>query len=169
MKKLVIVLAAVAALFAVSFSAIAEEYDALRTIFLGLSFETTAADIEAAIAEYNLEYTSRDYNGSPKHTCYKLGYEEGVVLQKYADSGDYLTIDFNRKDGTFMCAVYFDNEAFVEAILFNYGHYFELHEKEPGGPNSGYYSLAPGKEYERCESAGEAIRLIDEKGEAGAQ
>ena len=163
MKKLIAIIAAVVAISVALVPAVAEvPADALGAIFLGLSFETTPEEIEKAAADYGLEYTKQNYNGSPKKTCYNLAYTEGAALQRYADSGDSMEIVFSRADGSFMYAVYSNEAAFVSAILFNYGSYFDLRAKEPGGPESGYYSQVPGKEYTKCASAEEALRAIEE-------
>ena len=51
-------------------------------------------------------------------------FEEGAALQRYADSGDTLEVSFDKNDGTILYAEYFNNEAFMETVYYNYGTYW---------------------------------------------
>ena len=119
-------------------------YDKLQNLFLAFSFETTEDDLLKWIDENGLEYTAKDYNSTPKKMTYKIAYEHDVSLQKYAESGDYIEISFNKVDGTFMYAEYFNNNAFKTALLYNYGTYWEFRENEGNNKYSGYYYHKPG-------------------------
>lgn len=134
--------------------------DPLVKLFMRLSFNTTKSDVENYIESNNLKYTVNNYNGSPKNTVYKIAFTEGAALQRYADSGDDLEIEFSREDDSFMFAVYFNQKHFMEAMLFNYGSFFDLRAKQPNNENSGYYYSYPGDDYIRCESAREAIEGV---------
>lgn len=119
------------------------EYDDLQSLFLVSTPSMTMEDIESAIQRNNLEYTRQPYNGSPKKICYKIAYEKDVAYQNHAKSGDYLTICFNSEDGTLLYAEYFNNSTFCEALLYNYGIYWDFMEKEPNNVYSGYYYHNP--------------------------
>nr|DAE64169.1 MAG TPA: outer membrane protein assembly factor [Caudoviricetes sp.] len=120
------------------------EYDKLQQVFLAINFETKEDDILKLIKDNNLEYTVEEYNGSPKCNTYKLAYEEDVSLQKYADSGDYIKVSFNKDNGSLMFVEYFNNELFKTALLYNYGVYWNFSEREPNNEYSGYYYYKPG-------------------------
>jgi len=120
-------------------------YDRLQSLFLSFSFETTENDLIEWIEENDLEYTVEQYNGTPKTVHYKIAYEENVALQKYAESGDHIELSFNKEDGTFMYAEYFNYTAFKTALLYNYGTYWDFREKEGNNKYSGYYYHTPGE------------------------
>lgn len=77
------------------------EYDALQQVFLALSNDTTIEDLYSLIADNDLEYTSQDYNGTPKKTAFKLAYSPDTALQKYAETGDHIKVDFDKQTGHF--------------------------------------------------------------------
>lgn len=120
------------------------EYDNLQKVFLAVSKGTTENELLRLIEEYGLEYTAQDYNGTPKTNHYKLAYEHGVALQKYADSGDSLEISFNKEDGSLLYAEYFNQASFMNAIHYSYGTYWDFREKYPDNSYSGYYYYKPG-------------------------
>lgn len=119
-------------------------YDKLQKVFLAVSFDTTENDIQQLIKENDLKYTVKEYNGTPKSNVYKIAYEDGVAVQSYADSGDDLEVTFNQDDGTLMFAEYYNDKSFSDAILYNYGTYWEFSEKKPDNKYSGYYYHVPG-------------------------
>lgn len=96
------------------------------------------------IEEYEVAYTAEDYNGTPKKRCYNIAFEEGAALQRYANPGDTLEVSFDKNDGTILYAEYFNNEAFMETVYYNYGTYWDFGEDEPGNVYSGYYYYKPG-------------------------
>ena len=67
------------------------EYDALQRMFITFTLNTTEEDVMNLINEYGLEYSSKEYNGTPKSIKYKIAYDKGVTPQRYADSGDHNT------------------------------------------------------------------------------
>ena len=55
------------------------EYDALQQVFLALNNDTTIEELNSLIVDNDLEYTSQDYNGTPKTTNVKLAYSQKQV------------------------------------------------------------------------------------------
>lgn len=121
-----------------------KEYDNLQTMFLSIDKDTTEDDLLKLIEEYDVAYTAEDYNGTPKERCYNIAFEEGAALQRYADSGDTLEVSFDQNDGTVLYAEYFNDEAFMDALYYNYGTHWDFSEDEPGNVYSGYYYYKPG-------------------------
>lgn len=122
-----------------------KEYDSLQKVFLAITKDTTEEALVTLIDEYGLEYTVKGYNGTPKTNSYKLAYEQDIALQRYADSGDYIKISFNKEDGSLMYAEYFNDISFKNAILYCYGTYWDFREIEPNNNYSGYYYYKPGE------------------------
>ena len=104
-----------------------KEYDNLQKMFLAIDKDTTEDD-----------------NGTPKERCYNIAFEEGAALQRYADSGDTLEVSFDQNDGTVLYVEYFNDEAFMDALYYNYGTHWDFSEDEPGNVYSGYYYYKPG-------------------------
>lgn len=123
------------------------EYDALQQVFLALSNDTTIEDLNSLIADNDLEYTSQDYNGTPKTKKFKLAYSHDTALQKYAEVGDSLEVDFDKQTGAFLYAEYFNQNAFKAAIYYNYGTYWDFREKEANNVYTGYYYHKPGDDH----------------------
>lgn len=121
-----------------------KEYDNLQMMFLSIDKDTTEDDLLKLIEEYDVAYTAEDYNGTPKERCYNIAFEEGAALQRYADSGDTLEVSFDQNDGTVLYAEYFNDEAFMDALYYNYGTHWDFSEDEPGNVYSGYYYYKPG-------------------------
>ena len=120
------------------------KYDKLQQLFLSINIQTTENDLIQYSENNNLEYTIEEYNGEPKKKTYKIAFKEAVALQKYADSGDYVEVTFNNEDGSLMYMEYFNNKKFKNAILYNYGTYWEFMEKEAHNKYTGYYYHKPG-------------------------
>lgn len=121
-----------------------KEYDDLQKMFLEIDKDITEDELLKLIEEHGVAYTAEDYNGTPKERCYNIAFEEGAALQRYADSGDTLEVSFDKNDGTILYAEYFNNEAFMETVYYNYGTYWDFGEDEPGNVYSGYYYYKPG-------------------------
>ena len=121
-----------------------KEYHDLQKMFLAIDKDITEDELLKLIEEYNVAYTAEDYNGTPKERCYNITFEEGAALQRYADSGDTLEVSFDKNDGMILYAEYFNDEAFMDAIYYNYGTYWDFREDEPGNTYSGYYYYKPG-------------------------
>lgn len=125
-------------------SEITVEYDNLQKVFLAITTKTTEDDIKSMIKEYGLEFSAEDYNGTPKKTCYKIAFDENVTPQKHADSGDYIEVSFSKEDGSLLVADYFNENSFMDAILYNYGIYWDFREESPNNDYAGYYYHKPG-------------------------
>ena len=121
-----------------------KEYHDLQKMFLAIDKDTTEDDLLKLLEEYEVAYTAEDYNGTPKKRCYNIAFEEGAALQRYANPGDTLEVSFDKNDGTILYAEYFNNEAFMETVYYNYGTYWDFGEDEPGNVYSGYYYYKPG-------------------------
>ena len=119
-------------------------YDTLQQVFLAIGLDITEEDVLDLIEENSLEYTANEYNGTIKNRVYKIAYEEGVALQSHADSGDYIEVEFGTSDGSFLYAEYFNEKAFREVLLYNYGTYWDFREKEGNNDYTGYYYHTPG-------------------------
>lgn len=119
-------------------------YDTLQQVFLAIGLDITEEDVLDLIEENSLEYTVNEYNGTIKNRVYKIAYEEGVALQSHADSGDYIEVEFATNDGSFLYAEYFNEKAFREVLLYNYGTYWDFREKEGNNDYTGYYYHTPG-------------------------
>ena len=117
------------------------DYDALQTIFLKINYDTTEKDIEKYIKDYKVEYTKNEYNG---YNIFKLAYDN-KELQRYADAGDNLEVQFSQKDGSLMLAEYDKYDTSMIALLYNYGNHWELQFKKPNNKYSGYYYYTPGE------------------------
>ena len=121
-----------------------KEYDDLQKMFLEIDKDITEYELLKLIEEHGVAYTAEDYNGTPKERCYNIAFEEGAALQRYANPGDTLEVSFDKNDGTILYAEYFNNEAFMETVYYNYGTYWDFGEDEPGNVYSGYYYYKPG-------------------------
>ena len=119
------------------------EYDDLQTMFVGITTETSEEDIQATIDKSGLPYTSEEYNGDPKKVTYQVAYTEGVAKQKYGDTGDYVSVSFSQEDGSLLNAEYFNAKAFKDAVLYNYGVYWDFNF-EKDNDYAGYYWKKPG-------------------------
>ena len=155
------------------------EFDTLQNIFININENTTASDLETFIEQYSLAYTVEDYNGSNivrKITTYEIAYTEGAARQRYADSGDYIKVSFNKSDGSILHAVYSDVKSWKSALFYNYGIWFSFQLDSPS-EYTGYYVVAPfekedgivikydnGHEtttnYFKCDSAEDSIKAV---------
>lgn len=119
------------------------EYDALQIAFMTLSFDSHMADIEKIIEESNLEFTKENYN---EKLTYALAYDENVARQKRGFSGDCLEIIFSREDGSLMYAEYTKRTSnkLMNALLYNYGTYWDFRFETPQNQYSGYYYYRSG-------------------------
>ena len=121
------------------------EYDALQIAFMSLDFNSSMADVDRIIEENNFEFTKENYNGTPKCVRYRLAYEKDVARQKRGSSGDSLDIEFSSEDGSFMYAEYTTYvSGFMNALLYNYGTYWDFRFETPQNEYSGYYYYESG-------------------------
>ena len=119
-------------------------YDSLQNVFLAITTATTEDDVKNLINEYGIQFTSAEYNGTPKKVTYKLAYDKDVAIQSHAAEGDYMQISFSKEDGTLLTVEYFNSKSFMIAVLYNYGTYWSFREKEPNNSYTGYYYYKPG-------------------------
>ena len=52
---------------------------------------------------------------------------------------------FSKEDGSLLIAEYFNEASFMEAILYNYGVYWDFREDTPNNEYTGYYYHKPGE------------------------
>ena len=78
--------------------------------------------------------------------CYNIAVRRKVQrFQRYAKSRRYSGgIFLIKMMATILYAEYFNNEAFMETVYYNYGTYWDFGEDEPGNVYSGYYYHKPG-------------------------
>jgi len=115
------------------------DYDALQNIFLSLSVDSTVEDLESLITQYDLPYTSEEYNNGETIT-YVIAYSEDSARQHHAESGDNLDVSFCLKDNTLMHADYSTTSNTGSVLLYNYGTWFSFREDEPSD-YTGYYFI----------------------------
>ena len=111
------------------------EKNKLQIIFTMLTPETTIEDVKNFIDEFSLNYTMGEYSDS---ITYKIAYSEEAAKQKYAKEDKYLKIDFDNENEVFMYATYSNHDGNI-TLFYNYGTYYDLREKAPQNPYSGYY------------------------------
>jgi hypothetical protein len=158
------------------------EYDTLQKLFMIVDVDTTIEDIENYISENSLSYTLDEYNtiGGDKELQYKIAYTDGVALQKYADSGDYIEVSFAKTDDNHILVANYVKATQIgyTGIFYNDGTWYDFSGKEKmDGDYIGYYiDDTFGKEkgieitynngnktstnYFKCDSAEEVIQKI---------
>lgn len=125
-------------------------YDALQSIFMEITKDTTTEELWALISENDLSVTAEEYNklhGGEK-VVFCIAYTEGSAQQKYADSGDYLEVTFDilgdnfmSNENCFMSAEYVStNYALCSGFYYEYGTWREFDE-EAENSYSGYYII----------------------------
>ena len=142
------------------------EYDALQTLFMRLSADTTMDQFQTMVEESGLPYTTHEYNtmknvrNEKGEVSYQVAYTKGAARQRYADSGDYLTASFGKTTSAIMTAQYVNTSALeYTALLYNFGNWFDFHG-EPG-----YYvtSTSGNNKDVQYDSAEEVIQQIIDK------
>ena len=127
------------------------EYDALQTIFVKISADTTIEQLWAFISENDLSVTVQEYNksgGGGNKVIVQIAYTDGAARQKYGDSGDYLRVSFDEigshymsNDNRVMSAEYVCS-AGLTALFYNYGTWYSFSDSMDGD-YSGYYLVNP--------------------------
>lgn len=117
------------------------DFDVLQNGFISISESTTTDDILSFVEENSLFYSENEVT-IDKTVYYIIAYEEGVTRPKYADSGDYLTISFDRASGnTIQYAQYVNASAYgCSALFYNYGTWYHFRDQN-AEDYSGYYSI----------------------------
>lgn len=119
-------------------------YDALQSIFMEITKDTTTEELWALISENDLPVTLEEYNGGK--VVFRVAYTEGAAAQKRADSGDYLEIAFDKIGDNSMSnenrimTVEYANDSWVSALLYVYGTWFDFREDKES-EYSGYYII----------------------------
>lgn len=108
--------------------------------------EALEKDIKDLIDKYVLVCSSKENNKTFGNVYYKIAFEEGVTAWKNPDLGDYIEVSFNKEDGSFLVAEYFNNNTLKKAIYYNYGHYSDFDEAKPDNEYVGYYLQKLGDE-----------------------
>ena len=117
-------------------------YDKLQYLFSTITFETTMEEVEAYLTENNLPYYKEKYNGNPAEYSYKIAFTKDDLLSR--SSPDSVQISFNRSNGELLYASYHNYKSFLTALIYRYGIYWELQEKEPNNNYEGIYFYKPG-------------------------
>ncbi len=154
-------------------------YDALQTVFMAMTEDTTTEELWNLILEHNLSVTAQENNGGT--VIFGVAYTEGVARQKYADSGDYLNVTFDVLGDNYMSndnrlksvkyvndswfwACFFTDRAFDGKVVEDYSGYYieDSFAKEDGITikyTNGHESVT---NYFRYDSAEEVIqKMID--------
>lgn len=117
------------------------EFDALQNCFISISENTTIDDILAFVEENALFYSENEVT-IDKTVYYIIAYEEGVTRPRYADSGDYINVSFDRANGdTIQHAQYVKSDSYdCSALFYNYGTWYNFRDQN-AVDYSGYYNV----------------------------
>lgn len=117
------------------------EFDTLQNWFISISENTTIGDVLSFVEENSLFYSENEVT-IDKTVYFKIAYEEGVTPPRYADSGDYLEISFDRANGdTIQYAQYVNSNIYDRSALFyNYGTWYHFSDQN-AEDYSGYYLI----------------------------
>lgn len=154
------------------------EYDALQSVFIGITLETTEQELEEMIADQGLYYTTEEYSTEDEDTLiYNLALTEESAKQENAQPGDHLEVWYEKSQGAMMLARYFKAESSdYTGLLYGFGTWYDfkdIHAED----YSGYYVVdsygknegiklkhTDGKEsrsnYFACDSAEEVIDKV---------
>ncbi len=121
------------------------EYDALQSIFLSITLDTTPQDLEKMITDNNLYYSVAEYNqteSSGKEYSYIIAYSEGAAKHRYADPGSTLEVDFDNGNNNKLKNAYYSNTDAVGygALFYVYGVWFDF-RNENAEDYKGYYLI----------------------------
>jgi len=133
------------------------EYDVLQKMFIGLSADTIADDVEKQITENELKYETKEYTG-PHTLVYTIGevYEEG---ERHPFKCDTVSVTFSTDTGSIKNATYTHGSA--EAVLVCDGDYWDSSTDKTGTAENGYYGRDIIKhDYEKVSSVEDAIQYI---------
>lgn len=111
-------------------------YDKLQQLYLDIKSDMNYEEILLKVEKSGLSFTDNEYNGS---RTVKVAYEDGIALQRYADSGDSVEIHFDDedRDGKYIFGTieYFNNGKFVSVFEYKDGVYWDFNK----GKDRGYY------------------------------
>lgn len=110
------------------------EYDDLQNLFVRITPDSLPEDILSMISEYGLSYTEKTYS---KAYTIKIVYTDGAALQKYADSGDSLEVNFDKRGTQFQYADYSAEGHTGTSLLYYGGNFYEMYNVDES--YYGYY------------------------------
>lgn len=115
------------------------DYNDLQKIFLITDFNITIKDLKKMVLEYDVDMY-RHNNGNVVWQ-YEITIIGETSFKKTWQRGkeEYLAIYFDRFSEEFEYAEYWNPKTYNYALIYNYGHYKELNEKEAGNAYNGYY------------------------------
>ena len=117
------------------------EFDALQNFFVSVGEDTTIDDILSFVDENGLFYSENEVT-IDKTVYYIIAYEEGVTRPRYADSGDYISISFDRNNGdSIQYAQYVNADAYgCSALFYSCGTWYNFRDQN-AEDYSGYYTV----------------------------
>lgn len=117
------------------------EYDILQKLFLQINDTTRMEHIEEFAKEYELPYTAEKYNGGRMTYC--VAFKKEVSLQSYGESGESVSITFNKSENTVMHCEYSDGISSGICIYYVNGVYWDFRDGMDDS-TKGYYWYQPG-------------------------
>lgn len=117
------------------------DFDILQNGFISISKDTTIGDILSFIEDNSLFYSENEVT-IDKTVYFIIAYEEGVTVPRYADSGDYIEISFDRANGdTIQYAHYVNSDIYdCSALYYNSGTWYDFRDQN-AEDYSGYYNV----------------------------
>lgn len=110
-------------------------YDKLQQLYFDIDSSMSYENVLNVVTESQLFYTNQDYL---RAKTIKVAFTQNTSLQKYADTGDYVKINFQMNDSNnyvLSSIEYFNNEKFISAFQYISGDYLEFHDSK----YQGYY------------------------------
>lgn len=113
------------------------EYDVLQSLFLEISADTTAEELEAEIEASGLYYSAQEYKSSIK---YVISDFEGAAAQTRKAPGDYMDVSFNPENNALQFAQYVNEScAGYSALFYLCGPHYDFNSAATSNDYSGYY------------------------------
>ena len=117
------------------------DFDILQNGFISISKDTTIDDVLSFVEDNSLFYSENEVT-IDKTVYFIIAYEEGVTAPRYADSGDYIEISFDRANGdTIQYAQYINSANYdCSALYYNSGTWYHFRDQN-AEDYSGYYNV----------------------------
>lgn len=112
--------------------------DDLQKLYLKISNTMTYNEILKIAKNSNLPFAEHKYSDSQR---IKIVFDKKVLPDKYAPSGDYLVIAFNKNKDKINFIEYNNHQTFKTLVEFLDGYYWDLHGKK----DAGLYGYIPGE------------------------
>lgn len=116
------------------------KYDALQNLFLIVHENFTSTDLEDFIQENSLYYSESESENSK---FYKVAKDEAITPFRYAEGGDYITLDFEPDTGVIHSCeyIYTHNgyDGYSSVIYTPYGDHGKLRGNKYPEQRAGYY------------------------------